>query len=160
MTLQTQAEVSTAPLVPLSVDSALVDLLDEREALKEMRRLGIERNEEVLARIRKNPTNVPWSLDNIRRRVAAGKNIKNITGAFMTNLVKPKGERDPIDNEPSFGLHKELNPPTEHQLQALEVALTTGLIRDVFVSSTTNTRRVIKLDGFTQVDWWEFLGVK
>ena len=155
--LPTQAVVSPAPLVPLSVESAPIDLLDEREALKEMRKLGIKNNQEVRARMKKYPTNVPWSLANIRRRVAKGEHIKNITGAFMVNLKTAEEDREPIDNEPSFGLHYEVNPPTEQQLQALEDARNKRLILDYFFSSIDNTHKVILNDGLTQVFWWEYL---
>ena len=154
-----KAVTSPVPLVTPLVESAPVDLTDEREALNEMRRLGIERNETVLALLKTYAANVPWSLANIRRRIANGESIKNVTGAFVANLKKDKKDREPIDNESSFGLHKEINAPTEEQLQALEDARTTGAIRDYFFSSTSNTHRVIKLDGLTQMHWWEYLGV-
>lgn len=158
-TQPTQAEVSPALLVTPKAQSAPVDLLDEREALKEMRKLGIEDNQEVRARMKKYPGRVSWSLADIRRRVGKGEPIKNVTGAYMTNLKTAEKDREPIDNTPSFGLHLEVNPPSEQQLQALEAARVGGLIRDFFFSSTTNTHRVVLRDFITQVDWWEYLGV-
>lgn len=130
-----------------------VVLMDERDAINGLRKLGIERNESVLALIKKLEAAVPDALGYIQQ-LASRENIKNITGAFVNALKEGK---KPVDLEPSFGLHLEVNPPTEQQLQALEDARSKQLILDYFFSSIDNTHKVILNDGLTQVLWWEYL---
>ena len=127
--------------------------MDERDAINALRKLGIERNESVLALIKKHKAKVPNALGYIQQ-LARDEDIKNITGAFVNALKEGK---KPIDLEPSFGLHLDVNPPTKEQLQALEAALNKRLILDSFFSSTDNTYKVILLNGFTQVLWYEYL---
>ena len=145
-----------APLVtfPLA-ESAPVDLLDEREALKEMRRLGIERNETVLALMKKKSDSLPNALAYIQQCQGKGETFGNITGAFVDALKKGK---KPVNTEPSFVRHLELKPPTEQQLHALAEARSTGAVRDYFFSSIDNTHKVILLDGITHVPWCSYLG--
>ena len=130
-----------------------VVLMDERDAIGEMRKLGIERNESVLALIKKHKAKVSNALGYIQQ-LARDEDIKNITGAFVTAVREGK---DPVDLEPSFGVHLDVNPPTEEQLLALEAALNKRLILDYFFSSIDNTYKVILLNGFTQVLWYEYL---
>ena len=146
-------ERSAAPVAPNVVPSP-VDLTDEQEALNEMRRLGIERNDTTLPLMKKYAANVPNAIAYLKEYQGTGKDFANITGAFVDALKKGK---KPIDTEPSFGLHKELNPPTEPQLAALEEARNKRLILDYFFSSIDNTHKVILLDGITQSPWWEYL---
>ena len=130
-----------------------VALMDERDAINALRKLGIERNESVLALIKKHKAAVPNAFGYIQQ-LARDENIKNITGAFVNAL---KERKKPVDIEPSFGLHLDVNPPTEEQLQALEAALSERLILDYFFSSTDNTYKVILLNGFTQMLWHQYL---
>ena len=127
---------------------------EKEKAINEIRRLGIERNESVLALLKKYDVNVPDALAYIQQRQGEGETFGNITGAFVDALKKGNS---PSHTEPSFGLHKDINPPTEQQLQALEDARGGSLILDYFFSSLDNTYKVILLDGITQMPWWEYL---
>ena len=121
-----------------------------------MRRLGIERNESVLALLKKYAGFVPDALAYIQQRQGKGETFGNITGAFVDALKKRK--KPTCHTEPSFGRHLELHPPTEQQLQALEEARSTGAISDYFFSSIGNTHKVILRDFITQVPWCSYLG--
>ncbi len=152
--LPVEVLVNPAPLVIPKAASSPAVLIDKRDAISEIRRLGIERNETVLALLKKYDVNVSDAIAYIQQRQGEGETFGNITGAFVDALKKGK---KPSHTEPSFGLHKDINPPTEQQLQALEEARNTRLILDYFFSSIDNTYKVIFLDGITQVPWWQYL---
>lgn len=152
--LLTEVLVNPAPLVIPKVAPSPVVLVDERDAINEIRRLGIERNESVLTLLKKYDVNVPGAIAYIQQRQGKGEIFSNITGAFVDALKKGNS---PSHTEPSFGLHKDINPPTEQQVQALEDARGGSLILDYFFSSIDNTYKVVLLDGITQVPWWQYL---
>lgn len=151
-----------------STDSGGVDLIDEeeqqekdtsttlqenRDTLKEMRRLGIEDNVRVRAVMRKYAHNVSNALAHIKQRYNnQDKFGGNITGAFVKALKT--GAKPERSNKPRMPF----NPPTIAQMEALELALITRSIVGFGVAPYGEDSEATLVDtGKAAVWWWEYL---
>lgn len=126
---------------------------ETKEVFVKLRSLGIGLNPTIQKVVRDYFANVEMALAHIKERVSNGEQFKNLGGAFVKAV---KSGDSPLKITSTWGLHKEVNPPTPEQLAALGEAKSRGAIADYFFSTNGITKVVLR-GGFHQMPWWEYL---